>query len=72
MLEVKVWVVVDAGGDYGVGRDEDTALSSYDDDIGGTGTRRMIRVVLQVPEPVVPTLTGTVPAEANEGTLTVG
>jgi hypothetical protein len=73
MLQVEVWVMVDEGGDYAVGVDETTACDSYDQDIGG-GTdvaKRMVKVVLSIPKPATITLTGTVPAQPSNGTLSV-
>lgn len=70
MLEVEVWVVVDESGDYEVGKEQDQAQERYDDEIGSSGPRRYVRVVLSVPTPAPVTLKGTVPAE-GEALLTV-
>lgn len=69
--EIEVWVIVDADGDYRVGACEDDAVETYDHDIGlaSIATRR-VKVVLTVPLPYAPTLTGVVPAE-GEAALTV-
>ncbi len=70
MVEIEVWVLVDENGDCGTGLDEESATSSYNDDIGGCGIPcRMIRVKVGVPFKV-PTLTGVAPAE-GEGQLSV-
>jgi hypothetical protein len=67
MAEVEVWVIVDADGDYRVGIDADGAAEAYDGDIGHDATRptRLVKVVLTVPLPVVPVLTGVVPTDGE-------
>lgn len=71
MLELNVWIVYDADGNYSchnAGPDE--AMEKYADDIGGNCPRRCVKVKLQAPEPVVRVLTGIVPDENGEGVLT--
>jgi len=72
MLEIEIWVRVNADGDYRTGEDAGTAAERFRDDVGDDdhSPTRTIRVVLQVPKPCVPTLTGIVPAE-GDATLTV-
>ena len=70
--EVEVWVVVDADGDYAIGRDAESANTAFDEDIGrGENCTRMVKVTLKIPAPRPVELVGEVPAESNEGTLTV-
>lgn len=64
-VEIEVWVMVDACGDYAVGTDEDSAKESYSDGIGATEPARMVKVILTVPKPKAVTLRGTVPAETE-------
>jgi hypothetical protein len=65
--EVKIWVIVDADGVYRVGTCAQEAADTYDADFNRSldCPTRMVKVVLVVPLPSVPTLTGTVPAEGD-------
>ena len=67
MLDVEIWVCVDANGDYAVGTDAAACEERFAEDVGTDPEvgRRVVRVVLKVPTPAVPTLTGTVPAEGG-------
>lgn len=69
MIEVEVFVVVNSDGDYACGIDEESANESFEDSIGGGGQRRMVRVVLKVPQPTISTLTGIVPSENTQDAL---
>lgn len=66
-MTVEVWVIVDSQENYAVGTDEDGALTRYSEDVDSDNAyaTRRIRVLLTVPVPTVPTLTGTVPAEGD-------
>jgi len=68
-MQVEFFVCVDMNGDVGYGPDEDSAAEHYDNEIGGSAPRRLVKIVLDVPFSV-PTLTGAVPAE-GEAVLTV-
>jgi hypothetical protein len=62
--QVEVWVLVDADGDYGVGREADAASQNYADDVGGTeGNRRMVKLTLTIPLPKPMELVATIPEE---------
>lgn len=66
MLDVELWIVVDENGDIGVSKDgPDEAGEAYQDDIGGHGPRRCIKVSLKVPAPKAIELCGTVPEEVS-------
>lgn len=65
MVEVELWACVDASGDYGVGKDEEAACQAYEDDIGGTAPRRLVKLTVKVPAPAVVELTGEAPADAE-------
>jgi hypothetical protein len=67
MATVQVYLVVDADGDYGVGRDEDKAAESYRDDINDAycGPMRSICLELEVEPAVVEVLTASIPAGAR-------
>lgn len=73
MLELNVWIVYDADGNYechAAGPDE--AADRYDNEIGGGAIRRCVKVVLNASPPVITELRGTVPDEVDTGaTLTV-
>lgn len=60
--EVEVWLVVDAPGDYGVGRTEEQALENYEDNIGGNSPRRVVKLTLTVPLPRVQEVRAALPA----------
>lgn len=71
MHDVEVWVVVDADGDYAVGKDEDEATSAFEENVGGSGGRRCVRITVRVPLPKPIELTGVVVAVEEEGALKV-
>ena len=49
-IEIEIVVVMDADGDYVVGVDQDQAQEMFDNDIGGNGPRRVIKLkVLMAP-----------------------
>ena len=65
MAEIKVFVLVDEGGDYACGADEDAARERYAEDISDSAACvRMIEITLQVPEPKPIQLAAIVPADA--------
>ena len=64
-VEVSVFVMIDADGDYRTGHDDSSAMERFEEDIAGSGPRRMVKVILKMKLPTVPVLTGTVP---NDGT----
>lgn len=67
---IDIWVLMDAQGDYGVGRDEDDVHNNYTDNVGDmpSGTR-LIKVKLSVPLPSVVEMTGDVPEEKAVGAV---
>jgi hypothetical protein len=72
-MQIEVTVVVDANGEYGVGRDADTARQNYADDVGGLDECdgfRVLVLAVDVAPPEVVTLTGTAPS-MGAATLTV-
>jgi hypothetical protein len=63
LTECEAWMVVDAAGDYGVGRDKDKANEDYENEIGALSDAeglRYVQVMLKVPMPVVITVEGEV------------
>lgn len=68
---VEVWVCVDSDGDYRVGCDEDGAVTAYDEEVGGTDGRRMVKLTVKVPLPTVIELAGEVTCDESETGLKV-
>ena len=66
---VEVFVMVDEDGDYECGVDVDAATERFDDNVGGTGGRRLVRLTVKVPLPTVISLTGEVEADPEPGEL---
>lgn len=72
MLELNVWVVYDADGNYechSAGPEE--AMERYSDEIGGHSPTRCVKVALHAPAPVPTVLAGTVPEESALEAMTV-
>lgn len=71
-MVVEVWVIVDSEENYAVGTDEDGACTHYSEDIDADNAypTRRVKVLLTIPVPTVPTLTGVVPAD-GDATLSV-
>jgi hypothetical protein len=42
---VEVWLVIDSSGDYDTGPDRDSAIDAFDNNIGGGGARRIIKLI---------------------------
>lgn len=65
--QIEVWILIDENGDYATGVDAEEAACEYESDIGcGDDTaKRLIKVTLNVPLPVVVELTGDVPSEGE-------
>jgi hypothetical protein len=71
--DCEVTMVVDAAGDYGCGRDLDSARESYAEDVGALDDAEGLRVVVcrvRVPLPVPVDVAGTAP-DMGAPTLTV-
>lgn len=72
MLDIEVFVVVNAQGEYEVGTDEAQTWERYNNDGCDTANpARLIRVALRVPTPKEVVIEATVPEEVNTGTATV-
>lgn len=69
--EIEVWVLVDANGDYGVGRDEDGAKDNYDSEIDNSliGSR-MVKMTLKVEMPDAVELEAAIPCEQGKAIVT--
>lgn len=65
-ITLAIWVCVDSDGNYDMGKDDDDALSNFDNNEGGDAARRLVQVKvrLRVPRPVVTSVQ--VPNEAGE------
>ncbi len=74
LLKCELWICVDAGGDYAVGKDEDEAKTAYEDTVqplADCSGFRLLKITVNVPTPTVrPELTGTAPEE-GQATLSV-
>lgn len=68
---LEVWVAVDAHGEFGLGKDAEAAEENYQDDVGGGAEdgRRMVKLTVKVPLPVVLELSGEVAADEQPGEL---
>lgn len=69
---IEFFLLVSADGEYGIGRDEDSAALSYENDIGELPAQtRMVKLLLTIPLPRPLEVSGTVPGEGGTVTLTV-
>lgn len=66
MHKIEMFLVVDADGDCGFGADQDSAIENYNDNIGGSGPQRIIKLNVAVRLPVVIEADVTIPDEAGE------
>jgi hypothetical protein len=56
-LECELWVTVDDAGDYAVSKESaESAVESFNSDIGGSNPTRTVRVVVRVPALFVPSV----------------
>ena len=63
--EVEVWVIINEGGDFQVGADEEQAIEDFEDNHAGY-RRRTFRLFLTLPLPQVTEVRGELPeAEGN-------
>ena len=74
MHELELWLVVDADGDYAVGKDAEEACQSYRENVTNDlpdGAMRQVCVKLMVPLPKPMVVRGEVPVEHEGGTVAV-
>ena len=71
MVECEVWLVVNEDGVYSVGTTDEQAAENMDNEHGGY-MRRMVKIVVNVPEPEPVQVTVDVPEETVEATAKVG
>jgi hypothetical protein len=67
-------LLVDANGEYAVGKDSESAIEAYENDIGSLGESggfRLLNLEVKAPLPEQVELTGTVPAAEGKATLTI-
>jgi hypothetical protein len=62
----EVWMIVDDDGNYEVGADRSDAGERFDDNIGGTGPRRVVRIDVKITPPQVEDAEIDVADEAGE------
>jgi len=68
VCKCELFVLVDAAGDYAVGKDEASAREAYENDIGALSDAdgfRLVKVTVNVPLPEVVELTGDAPEHGN-------
>jgi hypothetical protein len=69
-----VFIVIDAAGDYAVGKDADAAREAYENDVGSLCDAdgfRVVKLVVRVPLPEVVELAGEAPAHGTAALLSV-
>ena len=68
-------MIVDANGDYGAGKDFESAKDNYENNIGELasceGGFRVVRLTVAVPLPEVVELVGEAPEQSGKATLAV-
>lgn len=52
-IEIEVWIIMDEDGDYAVGGDRDEAIENFDNNIGGSGPRRVVKRTMLMTPPAV-------------------
>ena len=73
MVEIELYAVIDAGGDYAVGNTAEAAREKYEEDIGelnAVEAFRTIKIKVCVPLPEVVEMVGQAPAQGT-GSLVV-
>ena len=63
--EIEVWIVMDADGDYTVGTSESDACEAFDENLGGYGPRRVVKLIAHMTPPVVEETTLDIPDTAG-------
>ena len=66
---IEVWVVVDEQGDYECAADFDAAAERFDENVGGNGGRRVVKLSVKVPLPTPIELPGEVEADPEPSEL---
>jgi hypothetical protein len=67
LVECEVWVMVDADGDYAVGSTNEETEERFDDEVGGTAPRRLVKITMRLPRPRAIELVVQVPDEHQGG-----
>jgi hypothetical protein len=73
-IEVEVWVLVDASGDYAVAKDAAAAVEAYEGEVQAlteSGGHRLVKLTVKVPLPATVELVGEVPPDGESATMTV-
>lgn len=72
MMDVEVFVLLDADGSYVAHEDEGELNAAYEDrvqEVGEAGGLRRVKITVKVPLPTMIELTGEVAAESDAGEL---
>jgi hypothetical protein len=64
--EVEIFIAMDSDGDWETGSDQETAVSNYNDSIGGCGPLRVVKLTAKMRPPVITETEVTVPDEAGQ------
>jgi hypothetical protein len=62
----ELWIAMDSDGDYETGCDEETAITNYNDNIGGCLPLRVVKINVAMRPPKVTEASVTVPDEAGQ------
>jgi hypothetical protein len=52
-VSIEIWIVMDADGDFAVDGDESVAKDLFDENIGGSGPRRIVKLKVLMSPPAV-------------------
>jgi hypothetical protein len=52
-VSIEIWIVMDADGDFAVDGDEGVAKDLFDENIGGSGPRRIVKLKVLMSPPAV-------------------
>ncbi len=66
MSEIEVWIAMSETGDYDVGCTEDEAMERWDEKCGGSVARRMVRLIVRMSPPDVPSVDVNVADDAGQ------
>lgn len=71
MTEIEIWTVIDGEGQAEVGMSEDDCLERYDNEIGGSLARRVVKMMLMIQPPKAIEVSGAIPDEGGSFSLEI-